>query len=63
MSSLCRAANVIRNHLEQKVLADEELSWAAFTVLFVLWIWGDQQRDKARLSDLLRTVIRSVDAD
>jgi MarR family transcriptional regulator, organic hydroperoxide resistance regulator len=25
------------------VLADEDLSWAAFTVLFVLWIWGDQQ--------------------
>jgi len=37
------AANVIRHHMEQKVLADEDLSWAAFTVLFVLWIWGDQQ--------------------
>ena len=22
---------------------DEDLSWAAFTVLFVLWIWGEQQ--------------------
>jgi DNA-binding MarR family transcriptional regulator len=43
VSNICRAANVIRNHLEQKVLADEDLSWAAFTVLFVLWIWGDQQ--------------------
>ena len=31
------------NHMERKVLADEDLSWAAFTVLFVLWIWGDQQ--------------------
>ena len=43
VASIHRAANVIRNHLEQKVLAGEELSWAAFTVLFVLWIWGDQQ--------------------
>jgi len=25
------------------VLADEDLSWAAFTVMFVLWIWGEQQ--------------------
>jgi MarR family transcriptional regulator, organic hydroperoxide resistance regulator len=43
VSNIYRAANVIRNHLERTVLADEDLSWAAFTVLFVLWIWGDQQ--------------------
>ena len=43
VSNIYRAANAIRNHMEQKVLADEDLSWAAFTVLFVLWIWGDQQ--------------------
>jgi DNA-binding MarR family transcriptional regulator len=43
VSNIYRAANAIRNHMEQKVLAEEDLSWAAFTVLFVLWIWGDQQ--------------------
>jgi DNA-binding MarR family transcriptional regulator len=43
VSNIYRAANVIRNQMERKVLADEDLSWAAFTVLFVLWIWGDQQ--------------------
>ena len=43
VSNIYRAANVIRHHMERKVLADEDLSWAAFTVLFVLWIWGDQQ--------------------
>jgi MarR family transcriptional regulator, organic hydroperoxide resistance regulator len=43
VSDIYRAANVIRHHMEQKVLADEDLSWAAFTVLFVLWIWGDQR--------------------
>lgn len=43
VSNIYRAANAIRNHMEQQVLADEDLSWAAFTVLFVLWIWGDQQ--------------------
>src|ERR1700748_3049550 len=43
VSNIYRAANVIRTHMERKVLADEELSWAAFTVMFVLWIWGDQQ--------------------
>ncbi len=43
VSNIYRAANVVRNHMERRVLADEDLSWAAFTVLFVLWIWGDQQ--------------------
>jgi MarR family transcriptional regulator, organic hydroperoxide resistance regulator len=43
VSNIHRAANVIRNYMERTVLADEDLSWAAFTVLFVLWIWGDQQ--------------------
>ena len=43
VSNIYRAANVIRNHLERTVLASEDLSWAAFTVLFVLWIWGEQQ--------------------
>jgi DNA-binding MarR family transcriptional regulator len=43
VSNIYRAANVIRHRMEQTVLADEDLSWAAFTVLFVLWIWGDQQ--------------------
>jgi DNA-binding MarR family transcriptional regulator len=43
VSNIYRAANAIRNQLEQRVLAAEDLSWAAFTVLFVLWIWGDQQ--------------------
>jgi DNA-binding MarR family transcriptional regulator len=43
VSNIYRAANVIRHYMERRVLADEDLSWAAFTVLFVLWIWGEQQ--------------------
>lgn len=43
VSNIYRAANAIRYRMERDVLASEDLSWAAFTVLFVLWIWGDQQ--------------------
>ena len=43
VSNIYRAANAIRHQMERDVLADADLSWAAFTVLFVLWIWGDQQ--------------------
>lgn len=43
ISNIYRAASTVRHHLEQKVLSDENLSWAAFTVLWVLWIWGEQE--------------------
>ena len=43
ISNIYRAATVVRNHMEQTVLAEHELSWGGFTVLFVLWIWGPQE--------------------
>lgn len=41
VSNIYRAASAIRNHMEQTALAKYDLSWTAFTTLFVLWIWGD----------------------
>lgn len=38
-SNLFRAANAVRNYLERTVLAEHELSWTAFVVLWVVWIW------------------------
>ena len=34
-------ATAVRNHMENGVLAQHELSWSAFTTLFVLRVWGD----------------------
>jgi DNA-binding MarR family transcriptional regulator len=39
MSNLFRAATAVRNHLERTVLAQHDLSWTAFVVLWVTWIW------------------------
>lgn len=39
ISSLFRAGNAVKNHLERSVLAKYELSWTAFVVLWVIWIW------------------------
>ena len=36
ISNIYRAATSVRNHMEQSVLAERNLSWAAFTVLWVL---------------------------
>ena len=61
VSNIYRAANAIRNHMEQQVLADEDLSWAAFTVLFVLWIWGEQQtRDLAAEAGVTKGTLTGV---
>src|SRR5215475_11463682 len=58
VSNIYRAANVIRNHMERKVLADEDLSWAAF---FVLWIWGEQQtRDLAAEAGVTKGTLTGV---
>ena len=43
VSNVYRAGTAVRNHMERTVLAEYELSWVAFTVLWVLWIWGAQE--------------------
>jgi DNA-binding MarR family transcriptional regulator len=42
-SNVFRAATAMRRNLEQRVLADAALSWTAFKVLWVLWIWGERE--------------------
>lgn len=39
VSNLFRAANAVRNHLERSVLSRSDLTWTAFVVLWVTWIW------------------------
>ena len=39
ISNLFRSANSVRNHLERTVLSKADLSWTAFVVLWVTWIW------------------------
>lgn len=39
VSNIFRAANAVRNHLERSVLLPHNLTWTAFVVLWVVWIW------------------------
>ncbi len=43
ISNIYRAGSAVRNHMERELLASYDLSWVAFTVLWVLWIWGEQE--------------------
>ena len=48
ISNLYRAATVISRSAEREILAPSKLSWSAFIVLWVLWVWGEM--DSSRLA-------------
>ena len=43
ITNIYRAGTAVRTHMERTVLAEYDLSWVGFTVLWVLWIWGEQE--------------------
>jgi MarR family transcriptional regulator, organic hydroperoxide resistance regulator len=43
VANVFRVASAARGHLERTVLADVGLSFTAFTVMWVLWIWGEME--------------------
>lgn len=68
VSNIYRAANAVRNRMEKDVLSSAGLSWGGFTILFVLWVWGDREtaqlaRDcgvaKGTLSGMVATLERA----
>jgi DNA-binding MarR family transcriptional regulator len=61
VSNIFRAATTVRNHMERTVLAPVDLSFTAFTVLWVLWIWGEQEaRHVADESGISRGTLTGV---
>ena len=43
VANVFRVASTARSHLERTVLADVGLSFSAFTVMWVLWVWGEME--------------------
>lgn len=65
VSNLFRAASAVRNYVERNVLLESGLSWTAFVVLWVTWIWepaetreiaGEAGISKATLTGVLSTL-------
>jgi len=48
ISNIYRAAAAVRRQAEQGLLREYGLSWGGFTILWVLWVWG--QMETARLA-------------
>src|SRR2546430_14223776 len=42
-ANLHRAATAVRLHFENSVLRRSDLTWTAFVVLWVIWIWGEPE--------------------
>jgi MarR family transcriptional regulator, organic hydroperoxide resistance regulator len=67
VSNIYRVSTRIRNHIEQGVLREWELTWTSFVTLWVLWIWGETQTrylaeevgvSRSTLSGVLNTLER-----
>jgi len=43
VANIYRAASVVRQHLENSVLRGADLTWTAFVVLWVVWVWGESE--------------------
>ncbi len=43
ISNIYRAAAAVRRRAEREVLAAHNLSWGGFTILWVLWVWGQME--------------------
>lgn len=43
VANIYRAASAVRQHLENSVLRGADLTWTAFVVLWVVWVWGESE--------------------
>jgi DNA-binding MarR family transcriptional regulator len=61
VANVFRIASAARAHIERVVLAADGLSFTAFTVLWVLWIWGeDEFRHVAAESGITKGTLTGV---
>lgn len=60
-SNLFRAASAMRSRFERTVLAEVDLSWTAFVVLWVTWIWDSAEtREIAAESNISKATLTGV---
>lgn len=61
VANVWRAGQAVRASLERSVLRREGMSWAGFSVLFHLWVWGPSEiREVARSLQIARPTVTGV---
>lgn len=61
VANIYRAASAVRQHLENSVLRGADLTWTAFVVLWVVWIWdGLETRRAAEAAAISKATLTGV---
>lgn len=61
VANIYRAAAAVRRRAERTVLAEHDLSWGGFTILWVLWIWDEMETAQlARECDLAKGTLTGM---
>lgn len=61
IGSLYRAAGAVRNHFERTVLAEYDLTWTGWVVLWVVWVWNDiESRHAASEAGITKSTLTGV---
>ena len=61
VQNVFRASAALRASLERDVLAPQDLSFGAFTMLFCLWVWGPLEvRDAAERMGVSRPTVSGI---
>ncbi len=59
-SNIWRAAQLLKHHQERTILREFDLTWASFSTLYIVWIWGPiETRDLARSQAVTRGTVTS----
>jgi MarR family transcriptional regulator, 2-MHQ and catechol-resistance regulon repressor len=60
-SNIWRAAQLFKLKMEREILREHELSFASFSTLFIVWIWGPiETRDLAKSQAVSKATITST---
>lgn len=61
MTNLWRASQALKMAAERTVLKESDLSWASFSTLYIVWIWGPiETREIARSQGVSRATVTST---
>lgn len=61
VGNLYRAASVVRNHFERTVLSPHGLTWTAWVVLWVVWVWEEiETRHAASEAGISKSTLTGV---
>lgn len=61
VTNIWRTAQAIRSTTERVVLREHNLTWASFSTLYIVWIWGPiETREIARSQGVSRATVTST---